>query len=76
MYIGAVATVICATVLTTFSSSKVAVNVQNLFAQVEALADGESGAYLICRCSRWSTQNCAVNNGGAMCASGIVGIII
>jgi len=51
------------------SSNKI---VSNIFMQhIEALANGESGGgNLVCRCDLFSGQNCAVNNRGAICASG------
>lgn len=36
---------------------------------VEVLTNGES-TNVVCRCSKVTTQNCAVNNWGAVCASG------
>lgn len=37
----------------------------------EALAQGESGIMLVCKCSRITKQNCATNNWGANCAGGV-----
>lgn len=41
-----------------------------LVTQLEALARGESGVQITCRCSWWTDQSCAVNNNGAVCAGG------
>jgi hypothetical protein len=42
-----------------------------MLANVEALAQDENGGTnVVCKCSRMQTQNCAVNNWGAQCASG------
>lgn len=41
-----------------------------LVTQLEALAEGEGGYELICRCSRITDQSCAVNNKSSVCATG------
>ena len=41
-----------------------------LVSQIEAMARGESGGQIVCRCSKITDQSCAVNNKGSVCASG------